>query len=260
MAGQGLFAVTGGGSGIGRGVAQRLAAEGASVAVLDANGDAAELVAKDLAGSAHVLDVSDPDRVAEVFDGIGPLQGLVNCAGISDVTPLVTLSAETWRHVIGVQLDGTFFCLQAAARNMLRNGIAGTIVNTASVNATFAHRGLSAYSAAKAGISMLTKVAALELAQAGIRVNAIAPGIVESGMTAQVLEDADFVRTWSAAIPSGRLGRPDDIADVAWFLSNSQSRWMTGQVLAVDGGGSLRVEPKMFPDDAWSAEALRSQL
>jgi NAD(P)-dependent dehydrogenase (short-subunit alcohol dehydrogenase family) len=133
-------------------------------------------------------------------------------------------------------------------------------VNTASINATFGHRGLSAYSAAKAGVAMLTRVAALELAQAGIRVNAVAPGIVETGMTAQVVQDPEFVRAWSAAIPLGRLGQPDDVADVVTFLCSPQSRWVTGQVLAVDGGGSLRAEPKMFPDEAWSLEALRAQL
>jgi 3-oxoacyl-[acyl-carrier protein] reductase len=256
----GLFAVTGGGSGIGRGVATRLAEEGAQVAILDANAEAAEIVAKELDGEARQVDVSDPVRVAEVFGALGPLHGLVNCAGISDVTPIVTMPAETWQRVVAIHLHGTFYCLQAAARNMLSNGTGGTIVNTSSVNASFGHRGLSAYSAAKAGISMLTKVAALEFAQAGIRVNAIAPGVVETGMTAQVCEDPEFVRTWSAATPLGRLGKTADIAEVVLFLSTPQSRWMTGQVLAVDGGESLRVEPKMFPDEAWTADALRAQL
>jgi NAD(P)-dependent dehydrogenase (short-subunit alcohol dehydrogenase family) len=256
----GLFAVTGGASGIGRGVCRRLAEEGARVAVLDANGSAAEEVAKEVGGEAHVLDVSDPAAVGEVFNMLGPLQGLVTCAGISDVTPIVAMAAQTWRRVVGVQLDGTFFCLQAAARNMVSHGTGGTIVNTASINATFGHRGLSAYSAAKAGIAMLTRVGALELAQAGIRVNAVAPGIVETGMTAEVVQDPDFVGTWSAAIPLGRIGQPDDVADVVAFLCAPQSRWVTGQVLTVDGGGSLRAEPKMFPDEAWSLGALQAQL
>jgi NAD(P)-dependent dehydrogenase (short-subunit alcohol dehydrogenase family) len=230
------------------------------VAVLDVNRAAADEVAREVGGEAHVLDVSDPASVSEVFGRLDPLQGLVTCAGISDVTPIVAMTADTWRRVVGVQLDGTFFCLQAAARSMVAQGTGGTIVNTASINATFGHRGLSAYSAAKAGIAMLTRVAALELAQAGIRVNAVAPGIVETGMTAQVVQDPEFVRAWSGAIPLGRLGQPDDIADVVTFLCSSQSRWVTGQVLAVDGGGSLRAEPKMFPDEAWSLEALRAQL
>ena len=256
----GLYAVTGGASGIGRGVARAFAAAGADVAVFDANGDAAESAAAELGAVARQLDVSDAEQVDAVFAGLGPLAGLVACAGISDVTPIVELAADTWRHVLGVQLDGTFFCLRAAARNMLEHEVAGTIVTTASVNATFGHRGLSAYSAAKAGIAMLTKVAALEFAQAGIRVNAIAPGIVETGMTAAVLQDPGFVRTWTDATPLGRVGRPGDIADVVLFLSSPASRWMTGQTLAVDGGTSLRVEPKMFPDEAWSAESLRKRL
>ena len=161
----GMFAVTGGGSGIGRGVCRRLAGEGARVAVLDVNGGAAEEVAKEAGGEAHVLDVSDPASVREVFGRLDSLQGLVSCAGISDVTPIVAMTAQDWRRVVGVQLDGTFFCLQAAARLMVAQGTGGTIVNIASINATFAHRGLSAYSAAKAGIAMLTRVAALELAR-----------------------------------------------------------------------------------------------
>jgi NAD(P)-dependent dehydrogenase (short-subunit alcohol dehydrogenase family) len=256
----GMFAVTGGGSGIGRGVCHRLAGEGARVAVLDVDGGAADEVAKEVGGEAHVLDVSDPARVGEVFSGLGSLQGLVSCAGISDVTPIVAMTAQAWRRVTDVHLDGTFFCLQAAARIMIAQGTGGTIVNTASINATFGHRGLSAYCAAKAGIAMLTRVAALELAQAGIRVNAVAPGIVETGMTSQVVQDPDFVRAWSAAIPLGRIGQPDDIADVVAFLCSPQSRWLTGQVLAADGGGSLRAEPKMFPDEAWSREALQAHL
>src|SRR5262249_46256043 len=157
-----------------------------------------------------------------VFAELGSLRGLVACAGISDVTPIVGLGADTWRHVIGVQLDGTFYCLRAAARAMIAAGVAGTIVTTASGDATFRHRGLSAYSAAKAGIAMLTKIAALEFAQAGIRVNAIAPGIVETGMTAHVFKDPHFVRTWTDGTPLGRLGHPDDIADVVLFLSSPQ--------------------------------------
>jgi 3-oxoacyl-[acyl-carrier protein] reductase len=256
----GVFAVTGGASGIGRGVATRLTEEGARVVVLDANAEAAARVAGELGGEAHALDVSDPSQVQNVFGRLGPLQGLVNCAGISDVTPIVSITAETWQHVVAVQLHGTFYCLQAAARNMLANHVAGTIVNISSVNARFGHRGLGAYSAAKAGVSMLTVVAAMELAQSGIRVNAIAPGIVESGMTAEVVQDPAFVAAWRAAIPLGRIGQPTDMAEVVLFLSTPQSGWMTGQVLCVDGGGSLRVEPKMFPDDAWSADALRGQL
>jgi len=122
----GLFAVTGGRSGIGRGVCRRLAGAGARVAVLDVNGAAAEEVAREAGGEAHHLDVTDRDSVSEVFGRLDSLQGLVTCAGISDVAPIVAMTAQAWRRVVGVQLDGTFFCLQAAARTMVAQGTGGT--------------------------------------------------------------------------------------------------------------------------------------
>jgi NAD(P)-dependent dehydrogenase (short-subunit alcohol dehydrogenase family) len=156
----------------------------------------------------------------------------VNCAGNSEVAPVVSLTPEAWQRMVAVQLHGTFYCLQAAARNMLAHDVSGTIVNISSINARFGHRGLSAYSAAKAGVSMLTVVAALELAQAGIRVNAVAPGIVESGMTAEVLQDA----------PSRRSGHRDPArSDAAGGhrrrrpLPVRRRAAGTGQVLSVDG-------------------------
>lgn len=191
---EGLYAVTGGGSGIGAGCVRALRAAGAEVAVIDVDADAAETVAAEVGGTARHLDVTDMDAVEALLAGIGALRGLVNCAGIvGAIEPIVSYPADEWRRVLAVHLDGTFFCLRAAARNMLRNGIPGTIVNTSSVNAQFGHRGLAGYSAAKAGISMLTKIAALELAASGIRVNAVAPGIVATGMTGDLLADEGFV-------------------------------------------------------------------
>jgi 3-oxoacyl-[acyl-carrier protein] reductase len=140
---------------------------------------------------------------------------------------------------------------------MVAHGRGGSVVFVGSVNGRFGHRGHSAYGAAKAGVEMLARVAALEFAGAGIRVNAVAPGIVESGMTAAVLADDDFVGRWSAAIPLGRFGRPDDIADVITFLLSRRSRWINGQVIAVDGGASLRVEPKIGPDEDWTLPAIQ---
>ena len=196
-----------------------------------------------------------------MFTSFGPLRGLVNCAGVvGEITPIVAYRTSEWRRVIAVHLDGTFFCTRAATRNMLVHGTSGTILNTSSVNAQFGHRGLAAYSAAKAGISMLTKIAALELAPAGIRVNAVAPGIVATGMTADLLSDEDFVRPWVEGNPFGRIGQPADVADVVVFLAGEQSRWITGQTLAVDGGTSLRVEPPFHPGDAWSRESLRARV
>jgi NAD(P)-dependent dehydrogenase (short-subunit alcohol dehydrogenase family) len=258
---EGLFAVTGGGSGIGAGCARALRAAGAEVAVLDIDAHAARTVAEEVGGSAYELDVAKVEAVEALFTSFGRLRGLVNCAGVvGAITPIVAYPVSEWRRVLAVHLDGTFLCTQAAARNMLAHGTPGTIVNTSSVNAQFGHRGLAAYSAAKAGISMLTKIAALELAAAGIRVNAVAPGIVATGMTADLLTDEDFVRPWVERNPFGRIGQPADVADVVVFLAGEQSRWITGQTLTVDGGTSLRVEPPFHPDGAWSVESLRARI
>jgi NAD(P)-dependent dehydrogenase (short-subunit alcohol dehydrogenase family) len=196
-----------------------------------------------------------------LFASLGPVRGLVSCAGVAgEIVPLVACSNAEWERVTGIHLDGTFFCLRAAAGNMLRHGVEGTIVNTSSVNAQFGHRGLGAYSASKAGISMLTRIAALELAASGIRVNAVAPGIVSTGMTQELIAEPEFVRPWIERNPFHRVGQPADIADVIVFLSSDDSRWITGQTLATDGGTSLRVEPPMHPDEAWSREALVARL
>jgi NAD(P)-dependent dehydrogenase (short-subunit alcohol dehydrogenase family) len=163
---------------------------------------------------------------------------------------------EDWHRMTSVHLDGTFLCLRAAASSMLMRGVPGSIVNIVSVNAQFAHRGLGAYSAAKAGIVMLTRVAALELAGAGIRVNAVAPGMVVTGMNRARFDDEDFTRTWTASMPLGRVAYPVDIAKVVAFLVGPDSGWVTGQTIGTDGGVSLRVEPKIFADKQWTRPAL----
>ncbi len=160
-------------------------------------------------------------------------------------------------RVTSVHLDGTFLRMQAAARNMVANGIAGTLVNVSSINATFGHRGLGAYGAAKAGISMLTRWPPSSWPSAGIRVNAVAPGIVASAMSAAVVADPAELRRWSVTNTAGRIGEPADIADAVVFLCRPESRWLDGQTLALDGGASLRIEPAISPEDMWTADALR---
>jgi len=256
MADQPAHVVTGGGSGIGAGVCRELAAAGARVVVLDRNLDAAEVVAAEVEGTARQLDVTDEAAVEQVYAELGPIAGAVNCAGFSVLKPLVGSTLADWQRMTSVHLDGTFLCLRAAASSMLTHGLPGSIVNIASVNARFAHRGLGAYSAAKAGIVMLTRVAAAELAAAGIRVNAVAPGMVVTGMNRARFDDEDFTRTWTASMPLGRVAHPVDIAKVVAFLVSQDSAWVTGQTIAADGGVSLRVEPKIFPDEQWTREAL----
>ena len=256
MADSPVHVVTGGGSGIGAGVCRELAAGGACVVVLDRNLDAAEAVAAEVDGTARQLDVTDEDAVERVYAALGPIAGAVNCAGFSLLKPLVGSTLADWQRMTSVHLDGTFLCLRAAASSMITHGVPGSIVNIASVNAQFAHRGLGAYSAAKAGIVMLTRVAALELAAAGIRVNAVAPGMVVTGMNRARFDDEDFTRTWTASMPLGRVAYPVDIAKVVEFLVGPDSGWVTGQTIATDGGVSLRVEPKIFADEQWTRSAL----
>jgi NAD(P)-dependent dehydrogenase (short-subunit alcohol dehydrogenase family) len=256
MADSPVHVVTGGGSGIGAGVCRELAATGASVVVLDRNLDAAETVAAEVGGTARQLDVTDEDAVERVYAELGPVAGAVNCAGFSMLKPLVGSTLADWHRMTSVHLDGTFLCLSAAASSMITHGLPGSIVNIASVNAQYAHRGLGAYSAAKAGIVMLTRVAALELAAAGIRVNAVAPGMVVTGMNRARFDDQDFARTWTASMPLGRVALPADIAKVVAFLIGPDSGWVTGQTIGTDGGVSLRVEPKIFADEQWTRSAL----
>jgi 3-oxoacyl-[acyl-carrier protein] reductase len=256
----GTFAVTGGGSGIGAGICRLIAAGGGKVAVLDRNGETASAVAAEIGGTAHQVDVTDEATVAATYRSLGPIAGAVNCAGFSIMKPIVTSTLDDWRLMTSVHLDGTFLCLRAAAASMLEHDIAGAIVNIASINALHSHRGSAAYAAAKAGVVMLTRVAALELAAAGIRVNAVAPGFVVNGVNHWRMDDPQFVQTWAGDVPSGRVGQPADIAGAVGMLLHPAARWLTGQLLVADGGASIRVEPKVTADDRWTKTALVAQL
>lgn len=252
----GVHVVTGGGSGIGAQVCRELAASGARVVVLDRDVDTAKAVADEIDGAAYEVDVTDAAAVERTYRVIGPIRAAVNCAGSSMLKPIVATSLDEWHRMTSVHLDGTFLCLREAAASMIEHGVAGSIVNISSVNAQFAHRGLAAYSAAKAGIGMLSRVAALELAAAGIRVNCVAPGMVVTGLNSWRMEDETFAATWAGAVPSGRVALPVDIARVVAFLVGPDSGWVTGQTIIADGGMSLRVEPKVSADDTWTPAAL----
>ena len=244
--------VTGGGSGIGAAVCRGFAAAGERVAVLDRDIEKAEAVAWEIDGTAYHVDVTDEAAVQRTYRELGQISAAINCAGFSVLQPVVATSLADWRRMTAVHLDGTFLCLREAAAVMIEHGTAGSIVNIASVNAQFAHRGLAGYSAAKAGIVMLSRVAALELASAGIRVNCVAPGMVVTGMNSWRLEDEEFAATWTGAVPLGRVAAPVDIAKVVAFLAGPDSGWVTGQTIVADGGASLRVEPKVTGDEQWT--------
>jgi 3-oxoacyl-[acyl-carrier protein] reductase len=255
--------VTGGGSGLGEAIALRLARAGARVAVLEVNMDAAELTAELVGGIAVHADVSDSSSVdtaaARIEETVGPLDVWVNNAGIAAAaqveriapaaeaqlaeaatgkvtTPLdalVRLPDEEWRAMLSVHLDGTFHGTRAAARSMAARG-RGSIVNIASVCGVDGCTGYPHYSAAKAGVIGFTRAVAKELAVQGVRVNAIAPGFLESpgtGIAENALRTAQRVRT-----PLGRFGRAEEVAATVEFLAGDEAGYFVGATLNVNGG------------------------
>ena len=234
--------VTGGASGIGRATCRRLAEEGASVAVLDLNGEMAGSVANDIGGRGYQVDVADPDEVQRVVDdaaqAMGGLSILCNNAGIGAFSPIAGYSPEEWDRVLRVNLYGVFHGLRAAVARMLERGD-GRVVNTASISGVRPAAGEAPYSAAKAGIAALTASAALEYAP-HIRVNAVSPGLIRTGLTEPMVQLlSDHVDHVVGQTPVGRIGEPEDVADVVVFLCSDLSRFLTGQNLVVDGGLTL---------------------
>jgi NAD(P)-dependent dehydrogenase (short-subunit alcohol dehydrogenase family) len=236
--------VTGSARGLGRMLARGLAAAGANVIVCDRSSDGAGVVAADIAASggraaATHVDVTDrascQQLVAFAVDTFGRLDILVNNAGIDVIEPFEQIQPEHWRQIIDVDLTGPFNCSQYAVARM---SAGASIINISSLAATAGIRNLAAYSAAKAGLSQLTRVMALELAPKGIRVNAIAPGYLENVMAGAEHEHADpeKERQIRAFTPLGRRARLDELVGPVIFLASDAASYVTGAVMAVDGG------------------------
>ena len=232
--------VTGGSRGIGLAIAASLAEAGATVAVVGRDGGRAQQAAERLAGDGHLgyaCDVSDDVGVQETVKAIeedmGSVSILVNNAGITRDTLLLRMKDEDWDQVMDVNLKGAFHTTRAVARGMMK-ARQGVILNVSSVVGLSGNAGQTNYAASKAGLIGFTKSVARELASRNVRCNAIAPGYVTTDMTAE-LDDAQ-VEALRGQIPMGRLGDPEDIAGVARFLCGPEARYITGQVLAVDGG------------------------
>jgi 3-oxoacyl-[acyl-carrier protein] reductase len=235
--------VIGAASGIGWATAQTLAANGDRVTVADRNGDGARDRAAEL-GERHTaayVDVTDEASVQRLFDEIGPLDVVVNCAGFSNVGLITDMAVEDFRAVIDVCLNGAFIVAKHAGRH-LREG--GALVSISSLNARQPAAGMSAYCAAKAGLSMLTQVAALELGPRGIRVNAVAPGFVHTPLTAPAAAVPGVVEEYVENTALGRAGTPQDIAEAVLYLCSPGASWLTGEVLDLNGGAHL----KRYPD------------
>lgn len=238
--------VVGGGSGIGAACAVRLASDGYAVVVADRDLAAAESVAAGLAGDGHVaseVEVTDETSVAALFEGLDVVHAVVNSAGTSTLGEVKDLPVDQFRAVVDVNLVGGFLVLQQAARHLVRGG---AVVSLTSLNARQPGGGMSAYCSAKAGLAMLTEVAALELGPAGIRVNAVSPGLVVTPLTAPAMDIPGVKDDYVANTPLGRPGTPEEVAAAVSWLCSEESSWMTGEVMDLNGGAHTQRYPDLL--------------
>jgi NAD(P)-dependent dehydrogenase (short-subunit alcohol dehydrogenase family) len=234
--------ITGAARGIGLATAKRFLSDGWRVALLDIEAQLLKTSVTALRRDEDTLalhcDVSDADAVTEAIDSLaqqfGRLDALVNNAGIAAFTPLLETSDEDWNRILAVNLTGPFICTKAAAPLMRKHG-GGAVVNITSISAVRASTLRAAYGTSKAALAHLTKQLAVELAASGIRVNAVAPGPVDTAM-AKAVHTPEIRADYHDAIPLNRYGLEDELAEAIFFLCCDRSSYITGQILAVDGG------------------------
>lgn len=243
--------VTGAARGLGEEMAFALADAGAAVAIADVDSDAARSTATALeetgaTATAVEVDVTDEAdvmaMVETVVDRLGPIDVLVNNAGITANAPAEEMEYETWQRVISVNLSGVFLCAKHVGRQMLDRG-EGRIINIASMSGYDVNvpQPQIGYNASKAGVLMVTKSMAVEWADRGVRVNAIAPGYMRTDLVEDVLEaDPEMEQTWLENTPMGRLGQPEDLRGLVVYLASTASSYMTGEIVRIDGGYTSR--------------------
>lgn len=249
------YLVTGGGSGIGLGVAAGLARAGARVVIVGRNADRLAAAAERINGDAdgrvrpEPADVTDEEQVAAVVaaatDWIGRLHGVVHCAGRSEtIGPVTQIDSAAWRRTVDLNVNGTMYVLKHSARRMVSAG-GGSFVGISSIAASNVHRWFGAYGVSKAALDHLIMLAADELGPSWVRVNGIRPGLIRTDLVQVILDSPEVSEDYRRCTPLPRIGEVADVAAMAMFLLSDAAGWITGQVINVDGGHGLRRGPDM---------------
>ena len=241
--------ITGAAAGIGLAIAHRLGRDNVELILSDKDAAGLQTVAHALTGAGVTVtalpgDLCEAAVIERVARDAGPLDGLVNCAGVYPVTSLFELSADEWDRVMNINLRTPFLLTRAIAQGMIAAGIAGSIVNISSTASVLARPGIAHYGASKAGLNQLTRVLAVELAPHGSRVHALLPGVIKTATVAAQLTPRaarDEMAAKQSRIPMGRLGTPEEIAKMAAFLLSPEASYSTGSLCTADGGFSLGI-------------------
>ncbi|MGB2811161.1 MAG: SDR family oxidoreductase [Mycobacterium sp.] len=267
------YLVTGGGSGIGKGVAGGLARAGARVMIVGRNaerlnaaaGEIVEQLVGDVPGEirAHPADVIDEEQVAGVVEAAvawgGTLAGVVHCAGGSEtIGPVTQIDSEAWRRTVDLNVNGTMYVLKHSAREMVRAG-GGSFVGISSIAASNVHRWFGAYGVSKSALDHLMMLAADELGPSWVRVNGIRPGLIRTELVEVLLSSPEVSEDYRQCTPLPRTGEVTDVANLAMFLLSDAAGWITGQVINVDGGHGLRRGPDLsgMLEPLFGADGLR---
>jgi NAD(P)-dependent dehydrogenase (short-subunit alcohol dehydrogenase family) len=269
------YLVTGGGSGIGKGVAAGLALSGAKVVIVGRNAERLAAAAAEIteaiasagptvgAVMAQPADVTDEDQVAGLIEAAvawnGGLHGVVHCAGGSEtIGPVTQIDSEAWRRTVDLNVNGTMYVLKHSAREMVRGG-GGSFVGISSIAASNVHRWFGAYGVSKSALDHLMMLAADELGPSWVRVNGIRPGLIRTELVEVLLSSPEVSEDYRQCTPLPRVGEVTDVANLAMFLLSDAAGWITGQVINVDGGHGLRRGPDLsgMLEPLFGADGLR---
>lgn len=265
------YLVTGGGSGIGKGVAAGLVAAGASVMIVGRNADRLAAAVKDIEvvkanrGSIRYepTDITDEEEAARAVAAAtawhGRLHGVVHCAGGSEtIGPITQIDSELWRRAVDLNVNGTMYVLKHAARELVRGG-GGSFVGISSIAASNTHRWFGAYGVSKSAVDHMMTLAADELGPSWVRVNSIRPGLIRTDLVAPVIDSPELSADYRACTPLPRVGEVEDVANLALFLLSDAASYVTGQVINVDGGLILRRGPDFSAmlEPVFGADGLR---